>query len=131
MPLGVKQFLHTSVIITPNLEENRTFYERILGFKVDESRPPIPATDGCWLNVGDTGKQVHLVYHDKRLGPVGGNPEFDISEPHMAFAVESLDECKKLLDAEGIRFHELTIVGGRRQVFFRDPSGNLIELQQA
>jgi len=131
LALKIKRFLHAAVPITRDLQANRVFYERILGFKVDPSRPLIPGIDGYWLNVGDREIQLHLTSHDKQAGPVGGNPAFNIADSHLAFAVENLDECKRQLASEGIPFHETTIVGGRRQVFLRDPSGNLIELQQA
>ena len=58
--------------------------------------------------------------------------ELDVTSPHLAYAVESIDEAQAELDRLTVTYR---VVHGRlgpdsRRLFFADPAGNLIELHQ-
>jgi catechol 2,3-dioxygenase-like lactoylglutathione lyase family enzyme len=105
------------------LEEVRAFYERFVGLKVG-SRPPFKSF-GYWLYA--EGKDVlHLseeLPEDKRRR--GSDLTFD----HVALEAVDWRFHVQDLDAAGIDFtEELVPSTGRRQIFFRDPAGNGVEL---
>ncbi len=99
-------------------EEAGRFYEEVLGCE----RLPRPdfGVPGVWLAAGDT--QIHLVEVPDHA-PVDG--------PHFAFEVDDVEATSAELAAAGVRVSDvLDIPGAGRQVFFKDPAGNLIELNQ-
>lgn len=112
----IREIQHAAVQVA-DLEEALGFY-RLLG--LDElQRPaalqPIP---GAWLSAGRS--QLHLVV-DPEMGEAPGLS-------HVAFEVDGLDGVVGVLRARGLEVSEPTEVGGARQAFLRDPSGNLLEL---
>jgi len=50
---------------------------------------------------------------------------------HIALAVENLQEAKAELDRLEVQYHVQTGAVGAEQIFFQDPFGNVIELQEA
>jgi catechol 2,3-dioxygenase-like lactoylglutathione lyase family enzyme len=101
-----------------DLEESTRFYERVFGM----SRIPTPvfATRVQWLRVGNL--QLHLF-----LDPDGPAP----SRHHIGFTVDDFDAAYESVavatSAEwGADLVELP--SGQVQLYFRDPAGNLIEL---
>ena len=75
---------------------------------------------GAWLQAG--AQQVHLIQTEKV--PPG-------AENHYAFQVADLDAVVAHLDAHGVpaRISNRTM-GAGRQAFIKDPSGNVVELNQ-
>ena len=65
--------------------------------------------------------------------PVARSDQQDPTRTHIAFAVEDIDEARKTLEQQGVEFWVYEGLVGRSsdQVFFEDPFGNVIELQQA
>lgn len=104
------------------LEALRHFYVEVVGLK--EGPRPLNSF-GFWLYAGDRDV-LHLseaVAEDKRR--TGSDLTFD----HVAFACEDWPEFRDRLERHSIKFTERGGHGnGRRQVFFRDPAGNGIEL---
>jgi catechol 2,3-dioxygenase-like lactoylglutathione lyase family enzyme len=74
---------------------------------------------GAWLQAG--GQQVHLLGTDKI--PPG-------AENHYAFHVEDLEVCLADLATHGIIARRSDTVGAGAQAFIKDPSGNVVELNQ-
>ncbi|MBS0582206.1 MAG: VOC family protein [Proteobacteria bacterium] len=108
---------------SPLLEELRDFYVAMVGLQVGPR--PLFRSFGYWLYAG--GKDV-LHLSQTRVAEtraVGAVPTFD----HVAFACENFEAMVARLAAAGIE-HEIDEVPltRRRQVFFRDPAGNGIEL---
>ena len=105
------------------MEEVRAFYERFVGLKAGP-RPPF-SSFGYWL-YADEKDLLHLSEEppqDKRRR--GSDLTFD----HVA--LESSDWTFHVQDlrAAGIPFVEEFVPStGRRQIFFRDPAGNGVEL---
>jgi catechol 2,3-dioxygenase-like lactoylglutathione lyase family enzyme len=112
--------LHASVNTSSAADDTAAFYAEVLGLP-RRDRPEIPGIPGQWFDVGDV--QLHLV----------GAPEADHGiDPvthHVCFAVEDLDAAMDELAERGI-----PVVTGAQgdvvQVWFTDPAGNTIELQQ-
>lgn len=91
----------------------------LLGLSVDQSRPDF-GVGGAWLKAGD--QQVHLI--ETAIATPG-------IENHFAFIVTDLDAALALLTDHGIGSRRGTYrPGAGRQAFVRDPSGNVVELNQ-
>jgi len=75
---------------------------------------------GAWLQAGE--QQVHLLSTDK------APPGF---ENHYAFQVDDLDAVVEMLAAHGVQARRSSRVDGvGKQAFLRDPSGNVVELNE-
>jgi catechol 2,3-dioxygenase-like lactoylglutathione lyase family enzyme len=116
----VTRTLHHSVNVEGQLDETVAFYRRLLELD-DESRPVIPGVDGHWFAAGQI--QLHLVDADE--GPQAIKP----TGPHVCFAVEDLPAAIAELEESGIPYME-GAQGAVVQIWFVDPAGNTIEIQQ-
>jgi catechol 2,3-dioxygenase-like lactoylglutathione lyase family enzyme len=101
-----------------NLEESTRFYETVFG--MERIATPIFATPVQWLRVGSL--QLHLFLDEGGTAP---------SRHHLGLTVDDLDAAyeavSSLTSAEwGSELVELP--SGQVQLYFRDPAGNLIEL---
>ena len=123
--MKITKFLHTSVPTLP-YDECHDFYTRILGLNA-APRPEIPSMPGAWLGVEGRSDEVQV--HIIGCEPLGR--EFDPSRVHFALQVESIDDAVKTLDGEDIKYDLISGLVGTRQLFFKDPAGNQIELQEA
>ena len=110
--------LHHVNINVRDLDEAVGFYESI-GF-ASVARPEF-GFPGAWLQMG--GHQLHLlVKPDVKVDPA----------QHFALAVDDLDACVAELTGLGVDVRRSDPVpGAGLQGFFRDPTGNLIELNQS
>src|SRR5256886_16381098 len=115
------------------LEQARRFYTEVLGLQSDPQRPDIPGIPGFWMYVGQDHRttQIHL------LGAVGRSPvarsdKEDPTLPHVALAVENIEETREELKRLGVWHWSVKGLAGPRsdQVFIQDPFGNVIELHQ-
>ncbi len=138
---------------TDALAKAREFYGELLGLPLDTGRPDIPGTPGYWYNVPSGLRPPSAEKEDIRaVGPppahlrqihLIGRPnaapanEDDMPAPmsrkvaHLALAVTSLAAAKNALDQRDIPYVIQTAAVGAEQVFFFDPFGNQIELQEA
>lgn len=85
---------------------------------------PLPRPDfgfpGAWLQAGS--QQVHLL--ETATVPPG-------AENHYAFQVHDLDEIVAHLSAHGVKARiSGRVPGAGKQAFIKDPSGNVVELNQ-
>lgn len=109
---------HVSLNVRDATEAMR-FYVEILGMAERNDRPDFPF-DGAWLQSGD--QQIHLLEVADFVPPKG---------QHFALRVADLDAARAHLAAHDIEVSEPAEIGGVCvQSFFRDPTGNLIELNQ-
>jgi catechol 2,3-dioxygenase-like lactoylglutathione lyase family enzyme len=120
--MKVTRFHHVSVNSngTP-VEEMVAFYRDVLGLG-DKPRPEIPGVSGHWHTVGD--QELHLVG-----APARGNG-IDPTGHHYCVAVTDLDGAIAELDERGIRYVRALQGEGTVQIWFTDPAGNTIEIQQ-
>lgn len=109
---------HISINVADNDVAER-FYVEVLGL----SKLPRPdfGFPGSWLSMND-GRQVHLIQVDGWTAPKG---------QHFAFRVTDLDGVRSELAEAGVKVSEaMSIEGVGRQAFFKDPCGNLLELNE-
>jgi catechol 2,3-dioxygenase-like lactoylglutathione lyase family enzyme len=109
---------HVSLNVS-DAEKAERFYVDVLG--LEKLHRPDLGFPGSWLACAD-GRQVHLLQVDGWTAPKG---------QHFAFAVNDLDAARQDLQAKGVKVSEPNgIPGTGRQSFFKDPSGNLIEINE-
>jgi catechol 2,3-dioxygenase-like lactoylglutathione lyase family enzyme len=116
----VTRTLHHSVNVEGRLDESVSFYRQLLELD-DEARPVIPGVDGHWFTAGSI--QLHLVDAD------AGTQAIRPTGPHVCFAVEDLAAAITELEESGIPYAE-GAQGAVVQIWFVDPAGNTIEIQQ-
>ena len=136
MPIRITKLLHAGVRVGPgdeNVKKALDFYEGLLGLERDEYRPYVPGVPGHWMNLngGDRSQQVHL-FGAEGVSPLGRSEREDPTRHHLAYAVADLAEAERELKARGIDYwvYDSVVGDASKQVFFEDPFGNMIELQQ-
>src|ERR1043166_3030378 len=136
MPIKVTRVLHTGLRIGPkdgDVDKALKFYGGLLGLEVDKDRPHIPGIPGLWMNIntGSRDQQLHI-FGAEGQSPVARSPQQDPTRFHVALVVESLEAAKRELERQGVKYwiFESLVGRGSAQVFFDDPFGNMIELQQ-
>ena len=122
-PLPIGQFNHVT-LPSVDLPKAERFYVDLLGFRV-LPRPSF-SFDGRWLYREEVGPLIHLNHNPKHEVPEG---PLNTRGAHFAMQCSNLQEVVDQLSAAGIEYAVRTLPDfGHRQVFFRDPDGNLIEL---
>ncbi|HJN49421.1 MAG: VOC family protein [Pseudomonadales bacterium] len=110
--------VHHISINVADTEQAEGFYVDTLKFKQIE-RPEM-GFNGSWLQIGD--QQLHLLEVEDHQAPQG---------QHFAFQVDDIHAYRDYLIDNGIKVSNPTELGGVcLQCFFKDPSGNLLELNQ-
>jgi catechol 2,3-dioxygenase-like lactoylglutathione lyase family enzyme len=117
--MELRKLLHAGLLIS-DLERSRQFYNGILGLK----EKPRPAFDfpGAWYDLGEC--ELHLIVTRDALPPAESRPSRDY---HVSFLIDDYEATKQALQSARVSFREGS--SGLRQIFVRDPDGNLIELQ--
>ena len=109
---------HVSLNVSDH-EVAERFYVDVLGLK-KIVRPDF-GIEGSWLLCAD-GAQIHLIQTDGWTAPKG---------QHFAFGVADIDATREALTEAGVRVSEPALIDGvGRQSFFKDPCGNLIEINE-
>src|SRR6266850_1482827 len=136
MPIKIVELHHLGIRIgttPPDLETARRFYTDVLGLHADPDRPDIPGVPGFWMFVGDDSRtaSIHLI-SAAGMSPLARSEREDPTLPHVALAVEDIQETKRELQRQGIRFWQIQglVSEDSDQVFVEDPFGNIIELHQ-
>ena len=130
MTLRIAELHHFAVRIPPGPDAAGAclrFYNDVLGLESDHANSDRPG-DPNRLNVGHHA-QLHLQPGMART-LAGG--ELDVTAPHLACAVESIDEAQAELDRLAVPYR---VVHGRlghdsRRLYLADPAGNVVELHQ-
>ena len=116
--------LHHVSLSVRDIEKAREFYGGLLGLPEIE-RPDLPFP-GAWYRLG--GTEIHLIVPsaDADVGsPPGGlNP----MAYHSAFAIEDYEAVRGQLKARGLQLLESPRM---KQLWVRDPDGNVLEFIQA
>ncbi len=136
MPIKVVELHHHGIRIgttTEEVEQARQFYTDVLGLQTDPGRPNIPSIPGFWMYVGqgEQTSQIHLM-GARGMSPMARSEKEDPTLPHVALAVENIQEAREELERRGIWHWRIQgLVGNNSdQVFVQDPFGNVIELHQ-
>jgi catechol 2,3-dioxygenase-like lactoylglutathione lyase family enzyme len=114
--------VHHVSINVPSVAEVEPFYTEVLGMKTLE-RPDF-GFPGSWLE-SESGAQVHLIeVDDDEWTPPKGQ--------HWAFKVDDIDAMVGELRSRGVKIRDAREIPGTtaRQTFFKDPAGNMIEINQ-
>ena len=136
MTIKIKKLLHIGVRVDPDensINEANAFYSDVLGLQIDTQRPEITGIPGFWVNIsdGDRTQQVHVM-GATGASPVSRSRTEDPTRMHIAFAVENIDAARSLLAKKRVKYWEYGGLVGQAslQIFFEDPCGNMIELQE-
>lgn len=136
MPIKVVELHHHGIRIgtTPEeVESARQFYTDVLGLHTDSHRPNIPTIPGFWMYIGqgENTTQIHLMGATGK-SPMARNEKEDPTLPHVALAVENIQEAREELERRGIWHWGIKglVAPNSEQVFVQDPFGNVIELHQ-
>lgn len=101
----------------------RDFYCNIVGLKVG----PRTATTsyGFWLYIGDNDV-VHIAEYNKGVGApnLNVNGTFD----HVSFTCTDMPSMEAHLTAHSVSYTTRVLLNSVRQINFKDPAGNGIEL---
>lgn len=131
MTLKIAELHHLAVRIAPGPDASGAalrFYGDVLGLECDHVPWDRPG-EGQRINAGAFA-QIHLIAGAAKNTLAAG--ELDLSAPHLALAVASIEETQVELDRLTVPYR---VVHGRlgpdsRRLFLTDPAGNLIELHQ-
>jgi catechol 2,3-dioxygenase-like lactoylglutathione lyase family enzyme len=117
----ITAILHTT-FLTADLAKSRTFYEGILGLKVNVTRPTM-SFDGVWYDVGGN-QQIHLM---ALPDPESGlqRPAHGGRDRHVALAVSDFTKLINGLNAAKVAY--TVSQSGRKALFCRDPDQNALE----
>ncbi len=118
--MKVTGFSHASLNIHGSVEETKKFYTEFLGLE-EKPRPDSLRIPGAWYRAGDA--EIHVIGAEDDGRP--GNP----IGPHCALYVRDLDEAISDLERAGLKYLKMGSAPNT-QVWFTDPAGNTIELQQ-
>lgn len=112
-------------IRTDDLEATNRFYTGLLGMTFAD-RPPF-SFPGSWLQMGKT--MIHVMAGDAAVDDAGEFHRGSAAVDHLAFGAQGFDAFKAKFEAEGVDWRENDIPSaGLWQLFVRDPSGILVEL---
>ncbi len=109
---------HVSVNVA-DIDEATRFYTDVLG--LEQLPRPDFGFPGVWLR--SENQEIHLMQVEEHEAPKG---------QHFAFRIQDMDEAVAELQGHGVKVNgPFDIPGSKaRQAFLRDPSGNLIEINQ-
>jgi hypothetical protein len=84
-----------------------------------------------YVGQGEQTSQIHLM-GARGMSPMARSEKEDPTLPHVALAVENIQEAREELERRGIWHWRIQgLVGNNSdQVFVQDPFGNVIELHQ-
>ncbi len=114
---------HHSVIIS-DLEKSRHFYINIVGLEEDTSRPEM-VFEGLWFKVGQ--QAIHCLKLSNP-DPVEDRPEHGGRDRHVCLITDDMNPLIERLEKYYVDYTHSK--SGRRAIFFRDPDGNALEVQE-
>ncbi len=120
--LKLSRIMHVAANVEGHGDESVAFYRDFLGLEV-ASRPEVPGVNGWWFKMADA--QVHLV------DALDAGHGIDPTGSHFCFGVPDIAAAIEELEANNIPIIRATQGPDKVvQVWFCDPGGNTIELQQ-
>lgn len=121
--MKITRINHAAINCHGKWEETRVFYTELLGLATTP-RPEFieKAIGGCWLQLPNG--QVHVID-----APFDGSPGAPVG-PHLSYYVDDLAGAEAELASHGVRLSASMGEGADRILWFVDPAGNTVELQQ-
>jgi len=147
--IKIQRFRHVAIVVE-DLDRMVEFYTGVLGLKLkrnfeiesEEFRTGIGIKDakarGAHLMVPDSNVEIELFqFTNSQSVKERTSIANMIGYRHMAFIVDDLEKAVEILKGNGVEFfsepitvNEPESVRGFRFVYFRDPEGNIIELNK-
>ncbi|OUR64295.1 glyoxalase [Methylophaga sp. 42_25_T18] len=121
----IKSIAHASFLVA-DVKTSLNFYCEVLQIPQNMTRPNFPF-DGAWLELGDSGQQLHLMQLPNPDSKEG-RPEHGGKDKHIALVVEDVEAVATRLEAAGILISRSK--SGRPAFFCRDPDGNALEFAE-
>jgi glyoxylase I family protein len=138
--------LHHCNVVVSDLDRSKTFYTEVLGLTLaeeveaaeDELSRGLGVPDAklraAFFDLPDSTTQVEMIqYIAPDSAPLpAGRLNNDVGYGHLAFRVEDIDAEYERLLSHGVEFisSPVTLEGGLRFCWFRDPDGNTLEIIQ-
>jgi lactoylglutathione lyase len=122
----IKKYLHTRFRVS-DMEASLRFYGNVLGLKVIERKTSPRGSQLAFLEAPGSDSEIELCAF-----PASGRVEVPEDLVHLAFQVESLDECMARLKEAGAPITEgpIETSDGTKFIFTEDPDRYEIELMQ-
>src|SRR5690606_20300192 len=96
--LMIKAIAHASFLVR-DMERSLAFYHGVLQLPLNPNRPKL-AYDGAWLDLGNSGQQLHIMLLPNP-DPTDGRPAHGGHDRHVALLVEDLEALASRLEAAG------------------------------
>jgi lactoylglutathione lyase len=119
--LGFAGYNHVALHVA-DIGKSTTFYREIIGLTSIEVPDNLKAIRS-WFDMGN-GQQLHLlagriekIHHDR-------------NGSHISFFVDSITQAEAFLSKRKIQFHKQTRFDNVVQIYFSDPDGYLIEINE-
>jgi catechol 2,3-dioxygenase-like lactoylglutathione lyase family enzyme len=132
MPIKVLELHHVGFGVNhAQADAMLDFYREVLNLPQDAARWKIPGIYGSWINLPN-GSQLHILGSEGPSRSAQG-PGKDPVSNHIALAVDDILGAEQELLARGVDYFTLDNVASPslKQLFLRDPAGNLVELHQS
>lgn len=122
--------IHHAAIICSDYERSKNFYVMTLGLEIAAENYRA-ARDSWKLDLKLPGGGQLELFSFPGAPPRSSYPEAQ-GLRHLAFAVDSVEECKARLEARGIEVEPVRVdeFTGKRFTFFSDPDGLPLELYE-
>ncbi len=130
--------LHHINVCTHDAVALREWYGEVLGLEHETSvtQHRIVAEDALYKGgvevVTDDDIQIHVAETDPDLAFRAGHTVNPLLRGHVAFRTDDIEAFKRHLDEKGIPYSDYgkAFSGAWHQLFFHDPTGQVIEVQQ-
>jgi catechol 2,3-dioxygenase-like lactoylglutathione lyase family enzyme len=121
----IKSIAHASFLVA-DVKKSLTFYCDVLQMHLNETRPNF-AFDGAWIDIADSGQQIHLMQLPNP-DSADGRPDHGGRDKHVALVVEDISKLEQQLLNANVEFTKSK--SGRAAFFCRDPDGNALEFAE-
>ncbi len=108
-------------IYVKDLERSLKFYSELFGFP-EHSRLNLGTTNIAFLDLG--GSLLEIVQRAEPPEAPSG------SWSHLAYTTDDFDGMVSRLREKGLELREMTLGDGSRIVFFKDPDGHDVEIDE-
>ena len=133
-----KLTLHHINVTTHDTTGLRDWYQEVLGLAHETSVTQHRVMDEDALYTGgvegvtDDAVQIHVAETDPELAFRAGHQVNPLLTGHIAFRTDDIAAFKRHLEAQGIPYSDYgqSFSGAWHQLFFYDPTGRVIEVQQ-
>ncbi|MCU0443544.1 MAG: VOC family protein [Microscillaceae bacterium] len=119
--LGIVKHNHLALQVK-DIRISAKFYQDVLGLEAIEVPDDLKAIR-AWFKLG-ADQQIHLLAGRKKA------VNHDKNGSHYALFVESIDQAEQFLKAQNIQYHMQIRFDKVKQIYFADPDGYLIELNE-